>query len=152
MSFQNMYQELLGLPGMNLSLAKTRLNESFLKIQNENSFSFQCVNGGWLTANMLGGPNANFLSPGTITVVPFTTTITADAVATAAWTAPVPYPPLLTQQQIRIPLYAHLRHYRARKQWNCCLCDDYKFWFFSDARNIFYSSSDADDVEAVLVS
>lgn len=105
MSFQNMIQEMLGLPGMNRGLAATKLNEAFQKIQDSNVWSFQCQTGGWLTPSLLGGPNVNFLSPGTITVVPFTTTITGDAVATAAWTTNVPYPPLLTQQQIRVPVY-----------------------------------------------
>ena len=130
MSFNSMIQELLGIPGMNRGLAATRINEAFTKIQNENVWSFQCVTSGWLTANMLGSPAAsqgygagpynygpyggtqqvnqgsNFLSPGTITVVPFTNTIIGDAVATYYWTLPVPYPPLLTQQQIRVPLYS----------------------------------------------
>lgn len=108
MAFSNMIQQMLGIPGMSRGLAATFINEAFTKIQNQNMWSFQCVNGGWLTANLLGGQTfqSQFLSPGTITVTPFTTTITADAVATAAWTAPVPYPPLLTQQQIRVPLYA----------------------------------------------
>jgi hypothetical protein len=106
MSFQTMIQQMLGVPGMNRGLAATFINESFTKIQNENVWSFQLITGGWLTPNMLGGPNAAFLSPGTITVVPFTTTITGDAVATAAWTATDPYPPLLTQQQIRVPYYS----------------------------------------------
>jgi hypothetical protein len=106
MAFQNMIQQMLGVPGMSRGLAATFINEAFMKIQTENVWSFQLITGGWLTPSMLGGPNASFLSPGTITVVPFTTTITADAVATAAWTANVPYPPLLTQQQIRIPYYS----------------------------------------------
>ena len=102
-----MIQEMLGIPDMNRGLAATKINEAFVKIQTENVWSFQCKTGGWLTANLLGGPSAgSFLSPGTITVVPYTTTITADPVATLWWTAPVPYPPLLTQQQIRVPLYA----------------------------------------------
>lgn len=126
MSFNSMIQEMLGIPGMNRGLAKTRINEAFVKIQNQNVWSFQCVTGGWLTPNLLGLPTGygqggygqgpygggyarnctDFLSPGTITVVPFTTTITGDALATSAWTASVPYPPLLTQQQIRVPLYS----------------------------------------------
>jgi hypothetical protein len=108
-AFQNLIQDVLGtIPGMNRGLAATRINEAYTKIQMENVWSFQNVTGGWLTPSLLGGPNAatNFLSPGTITVVPFTNTITADAVATAAWTANVPYPPLLTQQQIRIPTFS----------------------------------------------
>lgn len=105
MALQNMIQDVLGIPGMNRGLAVSRINEAFQKIQNENVFSFQCVTGGWLTPSLLGGPNTSFLSPGTITVVPYTNTITGDAIATAAWTAAVPYPPLLTQQQIRVPSY-----------------------------------------------
>jgi hypothetical protein len=102
-----MIQEVLGTPGMNRGLAATRINEAFAKIQNENVWSFQCQTGGWLTPNLLGGfTSSQYLSPGTITVIPFTNTITGDAVATAAWTANVPYPPLLTQQQIRVPLYS----------------------------------------------
>jgi len=101
-----MWQELLGIPGLNLGLAKTAINAAFEKIQNEQVWSFQCITAGWLTPNMLGGPNTAFLSPGTITVVPFTTTITGDAIATAAWTATDPYPPFLTQQQIRVPTYS----------------------------------------------
>ena len=93
---------------MNRGLAATRINEAFTRIQNENTWSFQQITGGWLTPSLLGGntTSGNYLSPGTITVVPYTNTITADAVATAAWTATVPYPPLLTQQQIRVPLYS----------------------------------------------
>jgi hypothetical protein len=106
MAFQNMYQQLLGVAGMNLGLAKTFINEALTYIQDENTWSFQVVTNGWLTPNLLGGPNSAFLSPGTITVVPYTTTITGDAVATAAWTATDPYPPLLTQQQIRVPYYS----------------------------------------------
>ncbi len=106
MSLNSMVQELLGIPGMNRGLAKTRINEAFEKIQNEQTWSFQCLTGGWLTANLLGGPNTSFLSPGTITVIPFQNTITGDAAATAAWNAAVPYPPLLTQQQIRSPYYS----------------------------------------------
>ena len=101
-----MYQELLGVAGMSQALAKTRINEAFQKIQNENTWSFQCKDGEWLTPNLLGSPTTTFLSPGTITVNPFSTQIVGDAVATAAWLAPVPYPPLLTQQQIRVPYYS----------------------------------------------
>lgn len=106
--FNNMIQELLGaVPGTNLGLVKTKLNEAFTAIQNENVWSFEVQTGGWLTPGLLGGNNSDqYLSPGTITVVPFTTTIVADPIATAAWLNPVPYPPLLTQQQIRVPYYS----------------------------------------------
>jgi hypothetical protein len=107
MAFQQMYQQLLGVAGTNLGLAKTFVNEALTYIQDENTWSFQVQTNGWLTPNLLGGNTAgDFLSPGTITVIPYTQTITGDAVATAAWTEGVPYPPLLTQQQIRVPYYS----------------------------------------------
>jgi hypothetical protein len=129
MAFQNMIQQMLGVPGMNRGLAATFINEAFTKIQNENVWSFQLITGGWLTPPLLEfhgphgfpgyvpepfpehehhqyGPSGRFLSPGRITVTPFTNTITGDAVATAAWTQTDPYPPLLTQQQIRVPYYS----------------------------------------------
>jgi hypothetical protein len=119
MAFQNMIQDVLGsIPGMNRGLAATRINEAFQRIQNENIWSFQCITGGWLTAGLLGGSysgqgqnqsfnaGATFLSPGTITVTPYTNQITGDAVATAAWTATITNPPLITQYQIRVPYYS----------------------------------------------
>ena len=112
MSLQTMIQETLGfVPGCNFGLAKSKLNEAFQAIQNENTFSFQLVTGGILTPGLLGGngisgnPGTTFLSPGTITVQPYTNTITGDAVATAAWNA-ITSPPLLTQYQIRVPYYS----------------------------------------------
>ena len=126
--FQNMMQELLGIPGCNLGLVKTKLNESLAAIQNENFWSFQLQTGGWLTPSLLGvpptmplpmppvpqqpipsppiPPTTAFLSPGLITVTPFTTTITGDARATAAWNATILYPPFITQYQIRVPYYS----------------------------------------------
>jgi hypothetical protein len=92
---------------MNRGLAATRVNEAFTAIQDENTWNFQTITGGWLTPSILGS-NKNqtqFSSPGTITVTPFTNTITGDAVATAAWNS-ITSPPLLTQQQIRIPYYS----------------------------------------------
>lgn len=101
-----MLQEILGVPGMNRGLAATRINEALQKIQNENVWSFQLQTSGWLTPSLLGGLTSTFLSPGTITVVPFTNTIIGDAVATQAWNAAIFNPPLLTQQQIRVPYYS----------------------------------------------
>jgi len=108
-AFQNLIQDVLGtIPGMNRGLAATRINEAFSAIQLENVWNFQTVTGGWLTPNILGSPNAQsqLISPGTISVIPFTNTITGDAVATSVWTQGVPYPPLLTQMQIRVPTYS----------------------------------------------
>jgi len=101
-----MRQELLGIPGVNFGLATIKINEALAAVQNENVFSFQLQQGGWLTPSLLGGPNVSFLSPGSITVTPFTNTITGDAVASAAWMASILNPPLLTQQQIRVPYYS----------------------------------------------
>lgn len=106
MALQNMIQQMLGMPGMSYGLAKTFINEAFEKIQNENVWSFQLQQSGWLTPPLLGGPNTAFLSPGTITVKPTQTQILGDAVATYAWLNIVPNPSLLTQQQIRVPYYA----------------------------------------------
>jgi hypothetical protein len=101
-----MRQELLGLPGTNFGLVTTRINEAFAAIQNENTWSFQQIIGGWLTPGLLGGPTTTFLSPGTITVTPFTATVTGDAPASRAWQQTLLNPPLLTQQQIRVPYYS----------------------------------------------
>jgi hypothetical protein len=118
-AFGNLIQDVLGsIPGMNRGLAATRINEAFMRIQMDNVWSFQCITSGFLTPGLLGGPvsgqgqsqsfnaGATFLSPGTITVTPFTTTITGDAVATAAWIATIANPPFITQYQIRVPYYS----------------------------------------------
>lgn len=104
MAFQDMIQEILGVPGMNLGLAKSKLNEAFEAIQNENIFSFQLKTGGWFAPGQLGGANSSFLSPGTISVQTFTNQITGDAVATAAWYGA--NQPIITQYQIRVPYYS----------------------------------------------
>lgn len=125
MAFSDMIQELLGIPGMNLGLVKTRINEAFTAIQNEQVWSFQCKTGGWLTPGIIdvplgygtggygvrlvndtGLPNEQFLSPGTITIAPYTNTLLGDAVATAAWIANLFTPPVITQYQFRVPYYS----------------------------------------------
>jgi hypothetical protein len=106
MSLGSMRQELLGIPGSNFGLVTTKINEALTAVQNENVFSFQLITNGWLTPGLLGGPTTTFLSPGLITVVPFTNTILGDPVASATWQATILNPPLLTQQQIRVPYYS----------------------------------------------
>jgi hypothetical protein len=109
-----MFQELLGaIPGSNIGLVKTKINEAFLNIQNEQMWSFQLLTGGWLTPGLLGGQGqtgipyqSTFLSPGTITIQPFTTTLLGDAAATAAWLATIANPPFITQYQFRVPYYS----------------------------------------------
>ena len=108
MSFGSMIQELLGLPGTNLGLVKTKINEAFVAIQSEQIWSFQIKQGGWLTPGLLGGATAQstFLSPGSITVTPFSQTVIGDAIATQAWLATIPNPPFITQYQIRSPYFS----------------------------------------------
>lgn len=104
MSFSSMYQELLGIDGLNFALAKTRLNEALGSIYDSQLFSFQLATGGWLTPGLLAG-NSNHLSPGLITVAPFTTTITGNAAASAAWLGLMGRP-FLTEYQIRVPYFS----------------------------------------------
>lgn len=103
MSFASMTQELLGMPGTNLGLVKTKINEAFQLVQDEQVWSFQLQVGGWLSPGLLGGNVASFLSPGTISIQPFTNQMTGDAVATAAWYGA--QNPLITVYQIRVPYY-----------------------------------------------
>lgn len=104
MAFSNMIQEMLGaVPGMNLGLAKTFLNEAFTLIQDENVWSFQQQTGGWISPGLLGGQTAAFLSPGTISIQIFSNQMTGDAIATAAWYGATN--PLITVYQIRVPYY-----------------------------------------------
>lgn len=104
MSFASMQQELLGIPGTNLGLVKTKINEAFSLIQDENVWSFQLQTGGWLTPGLLGGQTSSrFLSPGSISIQPFSNQMTGDAIATAAWYGASS--PLITMYQIRVPYY-----------------------------------------------
>src|ERR1700692_1763400 len=101
MSFIGMAKELLGdIPGIPLPYAQTLLNQALLRIYDEQRWSFQVSEAGWLTPGLLGGFTTQFGSPGTITVTPYSTSIVGNAVATAAWLA---YVGFLTQQPIRVP-------------------------------------------------
>jgi hypothetical protein len=106
MSLGSMRQELLGIPGCNFGLVTTKINEALAAVQDENVFSFQLRVGGWLTPGLLGGPNTTFLSPGAMTVSPFSNTVTGDAVASATWKAANQSSQPLTTQQIRVPYYS----------------------------------------------
>jgi hypothetical protein len=103
MSFASMTQELLGIPGLNLGLVKTKINEAFVLIQDENVWSFQQQSGGWISPGLLGGYTDTFLSPGTISIQTFSSQMTGDAVATAAWYGASN--PSITTYQIRVPYY-----------------------------------------------
>lgn len=108
MPFVNMTKELMGdVPGIALPYAKTCVNEALKLIYDEQRWSFQVSENGWLTPGLLGGlpPNLQYQSPGTISVKPYQTTIYGDATATTVWAALVGRP-FLTEQQIRIPAYS----------------------------------------------
>jgi len=85
------------IPGVALSLAKTKINEALGKIYDETDWSFQTREGGWLNP----GLKAN---TGTITVTPYSDQVIGDAVATAAWAAITQ--PLITVLQIRTMPYS----------------------------------------------
>lgn len=108
MAFVNMTQEIIGdVPGIPLPYAETLINEALKLIYDEQRWSFQVKEAGWLTPGLLGGlsPNLSYQSPGSITVTPYSTTIYGDAVATALWAAMVGRP-FITEQQIRVPEYS----------------------------------------------
>jgi hypothetical protein len=108
MSYMSMARELLGdVPGIDLPYANTLINRALKLIYDEQRWSFQVGQAGWLTPGLLGGlqPNLAYQSPGTITVAPYATTVYGDAVATALWASLVGRP-FLTEQQIRVPAYS----------------------------------------------
>lgn len=108
MSYIGMAKELLGdVPGIPLPYAQTLLNQALTRIYEEQRWSFQVGEAGWLTPGLMGGlpPTLPYVSPGKITVSPYSTSLVGDAVATAAWLAWTA-PPALTTQQIRVPAYS----------------------------------------------
>jgi hypothetical protein len=107
-AYFNMTKELLGdIPGIALPYAQTLVNEALTLIYDEQRWSFQVGENGWLTPGLLGGLPSTlpYSSPGKITVVPYANTIYGDAVATAVWAAMVGRP-FITEQQIRVPAYS----------------------------------------------
>lgn len=108
MSYISMAKELQGdIPGLPLPKAQIILNEALLLIYDEQRWSFQVAQNGWLTPGLLGGlsPDLSYQSPGRITVVPFSNTVYGDAVATAVWATQIGRP-FITEQQIRVPAYS----------------------------------------------
>jgi hypothetical protein len=106
MSLVTMQQELMGdVPGLSLPYSQTLINRALGLIYDEQRWSFQVSEGGWLTPGILGGSGNVYQSAGTITVAPYATTITGDAVASALWTGLVGRP-FLTEMQIRVPSYS----------------------------------------------
>jgi len=107
--YRDMYQAILGdIPGTSLPQVKRAINRALELIYQWQRWSFQFVENGWLTPGLLGGGpgvGSTVQSPGTITVDPYTNTITGNATASAAWTSLVGRP-FLTEYQIRIPYYS----------------------------------------------
>lgn len=102
MAFRDMVGEIRGLPKMNLPLAKTLVNRGLQKILDENLWSFQLAESGWITPLPIAAQN---IPGGLITVNTFDDVIVGDANAAAAWAAiPSGYP--ITSFQIRFPAYA----------------------------------------------
>jgi hypothetical protein len=96
------------VPGTSDAQLKLYVNEALKLIYNDQKWSFQLQTGGWFTPGLLGQNPSNptlGVSPGTITVNTYDTTITGDATASAAWLALVGRP-LLTEYQIRTPYYS----------------------------------------------
>jgi hypothetical protein len=91
------------VPGASVAQLKVYVNEALGLIYDDQKWSFQLQTGGWFTPGLLGINSSQpvSVSPGTITVNTFDTTITGDATASAAWLALVGRP-FLTEYQIRI--------------------------------------------------
>lgn len=104
MAFRDMWQELLGISGMNFALAKTKINEGLGAVYDDQLWSFQLGTAGWYTPGLLSGGGTK-LSPGLISVSTFTTTITGNSAASTAWLG-LTGRPFLTEYQIRSPYYS----------------------------------------------
>ncbi len=102
MSFE-LVGEFSGLP---MPLVRSKINEALGTIYDEQLWSWQIREAGWLTGGLLFG--AGTQSQGTITATALGTTIVGDATAAALWAAyqTAGTLPLLTQCQIRSPLYS----------------------------------------------
>jgi len=107
MAFANMAFQLVGeIPGLPMPLSKTQINEALGYIYDEQLWSFQFVESGWLTPGLQFRTGNQ--SSGTITVTAGSTSVIGDATASAAWAAYVlaGTSPPLTSYQIRVPYYS----------------------------------------------
>jgi hypothetical protein len=97
MAFINMAKEIQGIAGptLPLALAKTYVQRALSKILDQNLWSFQLGESGWLSPSQIVA--------GTITATVGSQTITGNAVATTAWQAAGVTQ--LKQMQIRIPSF-----------------------------------------------
>lgn len=94
MSYQSMAKSLASgeIPGVAISLARTKINEALGYIYSETDWSFQTQTGGWLNPGMVA-------NQGTVTFTQFSNKVIGDAAASARWAAIVN--PIITTLQIR---------------------------------------------------
>jgi hypothetical protein len=118
MSYMTMAKEIVGdIPGIALPKAQTLLKEALALIYDEQRWSFQIAEGGWMAPGIYGRqnlPGQDFLiSPGLISVEPFSTIVHGDLAATLAWATTRRHRPFITEQQIRVPQYGlyHIVNY-----------------------------------------
>lgn len=105
MSLNTMARRLgLEVPGISNPYAATLLGEALGHIEDEQMWSFQLKESGWLTPGLLfaGGPG---VSVGSVTFTPYSNQVIGSTAASAAWAAYSGLP-LLTQLQIRSPFYS----------------------------------------------
>lgn len=95
----------LEVPGIADAYAKTLLAEALRHIEDEQMWSFQLQEAGWITPGLLfaSGPGN---SAGSITTVIGSNQVIGDAVASAAWAAYASLAAPLTVCQIRSPYYS----------------------------------------------
>jgi hypothetical protein len=94
----------LEVPGLSDLYATTLLNEALHHAEDEQMWSFQLAEAGWITPGLLF-PGGSGLSAGTVTVTIGSNIVQADTTAAAAWAA-YTGPPLLTACQFRSPFYS----------------------------------------------
>lgn len=96
MALRDMIGSLMGrIPKLSSQLARTLINDSLAKIYDENTWSFNLFEAGWLTPSLV--------QAGTITTQVGYDTVVGDPTAVAAWNA---IALILVRMQIRLPAYA----------------------------------------------
>ena len=96
--------ELTGeIPGLPIPLARTKINEALATVYDNQMWSFQIGEAGWLTPGLKFPSGTQ--STGTITTTAYSNQVVGDAAAAAAWVAYSGLP-FLTQLQIRVPYYS----------------------------------------------
>ena len=106
MAFANMTFQIAGELNVPYPLAQTFINEGLGNILDQQMWSFQLREAGWLTPGLQFSTGTQ--SAGTITTTALGTTIVGDATAAAKWVAYVGAGtlPLITSYQIRLPYFS----------------------------------------------